>query len=117
MWGTGGVYTILGTNDRMNGAPLKFCHLHICCLALMVDFLTTQGSFTFARYIYPNCVKAGTGILGEEVVSLRKSPSGPGEALPNQAVTSDPGAIPWSVEDLAKEDSPLPSALVVLRRN
>ena len=72
MWGTGGVYTILGTNDRMNGAPLKFCHLHICCLALMVDFLSTQWSFTFAPYIYPNCVKAGSGILGEEVVSSRR---------------------------------------------
>ena len=103
MWGTGGVYTILGTNESVNGALLKFYNVHICCLALTVDFLTTQWSFTFAPYIYPNCVKAGTGILGEEVVSSRKSPSGPGEVLPNQAVTSDHGSVPWSAEDLAKE--------------
>lgn len=95
MWSTGDVYTILGANDSMNGGPLKFYHLHICCLALTVGFLTTQWSFTFAPYIYPNCMKAGTGIFGEEVVSLRKSPSGPGEALPNQAVACDHGSIPW----------------------
>lgn len=94
VWGTGGVYTILGTNESVNGALLKFYNVHICCLALTVDFLTTQWSFTFAPYIYPNCVKAGTGILGEDVVSSRKSPSGPGEVLPNRAVTSDPWVCP-----------------------
>lgn len=29
MWGTGGVYTILGTNESVNGALLKFYHVHI----------------------------------------------------------------------------------------